>query len=347
MSMERKTQDHHKTGLFGLYRWVLAAMVAVSHLAPKEIIHMGYYAVFGFFTLSGYLMAMVLHEKYFQRTHGVRQYYINRFLRIYPLYAVVAIVSYLGIAWLPEAASQVHERMILPETLFEKIANITILGTTSLGGFRLDAIVIPPAWSLGIEIAFWCLFPLLFRFQTLLQTWTIFSLAFLVTLVFEPTSLILRYFSPIGSTAAFCAGVWLYRTQTSQRAIQHTTGLAAIACLLLVSLLAHRLFTDTLFEGFYLALVLNIAVIHYLSRIKIAHLPPFIQKLDRLAGDLSYPLFLVHILAGLCVLVAFEGSVPVRTMGFFALSFALSHLFALILWYGMDRHIQKRRQRIA
>ena len=50
--------------MFGTFRYLLAHMVVVSHLWRAISIWAGTYAVFSFFLLSGYLMALVLHSTY-------------------------------------------------------------------------------------------------------------------------------------------------------------------------------------------------------------------------------------------------------------------------------------------
>ena len=49
---------------FGAWRFLLAVLVAVSHLWGGMIHAPAAYAVWGFFVLSGYLMTLVLGHKY-------------------------------------------------------------------------------------------------------------------------------------------------------------------------------------------------------------------------------------------------------------------------------------------
>jgi len=64
----------------------------------------GFYMVFGFFVLSGYLMTFIMHKKYGYSVRGVGAYALNRFLRIYPLYwacFVFALVVFFLVALCP------------------------------------------------------------------------------------------------------------------------------------------------------------------------------------------------------------------------------------------------------
>ena len=70
----------------GSWRFFLAFLVVISHLWKDMIGGPAAYAVWGFYVLSGYLMTLVLNEKYGPSINGLKRYAYNRFLRIYPLY---------------------------------------------------------------------------------------------------------------------------------------------------------------------------------------------------------------------------------------------------------------------
>lgn len=348
MDIDTKNDSHHTInfGVFGLYRWLLASMVAVAHLAPAEIIHVGYYAVFGFFTLSGYLMALVFHDKYCYLPEGVSRFYLNRLLRIYPSYLVVALVTCAVIYYAPDSSPDIHARLLLPDTIIEAISNVSALGLTGIYGSRSEAILVPPAWSLGVEIFFWLLFPIFFKFKDNLNAWTIFSLFFISIFTLSNSPIVIRYFSPLGSSIAFCAGVWCYYCKDIMR-MSYRTGHMAIIMLIIICCTAHLIFKDPLFEGFYLAFFLNVGVIFYLSRIDQRKVSPAYMKIDKFLGDISYPIFLTHILSGICVYLASDRYIAIRSIDFFLYSFLLSHIFSILLLYGVEKRIQKIRQRIS
>jgi peptidoglycan/LPS O-acetylase OafA/YrhL len=50
--------------MFEIMRYLLALIVADTHLWPVGWGWSGWQAVFGFYTLSSYLMTRVLHERY-------------------------------------------------------------------------------------------------------------------------------------------------------------------------------------------------------------------------------------------------------------------------------------------
>jgi len=70
--------------MFGAFRFALALLVVAGHL--RQPIWLGAWAVFAFYTLSGYLMCLVLNERYGFSRRGFGAYALNRFLRIHPPY---------------------------------------------------------------------------------------------------------------------------------------------------------------------------------------------------------------------------------------------------------------------
>ena len=77
--------------MFGIYRYGLAFCVAISHLWAGMIGGPAAYAVWGFYCLSGYLMTLILNEKYGFSPRGLGRFAVNRVLRIYPAYFVVCV----------------------------------------------------------------------------------------------------------------------------------------------------------------------------------------------------------------------------------------------------------------
>ena len=83
---------------------VLAMAVVLYHLGINDLagfpLISGRAAVFSFFVISGFYMAMVLKTRYTEQALGpkyVRIFYLSRFLRLYPIYAVV-LTAFLAVA---------------------------------------------------------------------------------------------------------------------------------------------------------------------------------------------------------------------------------------------------------
>jgi peptidoglycan/LPS O-acetylase OafA/YrhL len=68
------------------FRFILSAIVLEAHIWPLGVPWAAWQSVFGFYTLSGFLMTRVLHEKYGCTPIGLGMFALNRFLRLWPAY---------------------------------------------------------------------------------------------------------------------------------------------------------------------------------------------------------------------------------------------------------------------
>src|SRR5690348_15080505 len=130
--------------MFGGYRCVLALMVCLSHYGLQfSGFNPGQWAVISFYVLSGLLMERQFN-KITQGGKPITLFYLDRFLRIYPMYLIVMLL----------AASLVQI------SRFELAANVLLLPLDYTNFFKCN-IVIGPAWSLACEMHFYLLVPLL------------------------------------------------------------------------------------------------------------------------------------------------------------------------------------------
>jgi peptidoglycan/LPS O-acetylase OafA/YrhL len=137
----------------GMLRFILAAMVVVSHLTSLNI---GRPAVLLFFMLSGYWVSRLLAGW----QASVPAFYASRTLRVWPLYAVVTVL-----AWLLHA----HAEAVRPESLWSAL---TLLGLAARAGD-----VIGVSWSLDIELQFYLAIPLITLAAQRLQPLALLALA--------------------------------------------------------------------------------------------------------------------------------------------------------------------------
>ena len=175
----------------GALRTVLALSVICAHGGGILGYDMatGRGAVQGFFMLSGFLMQLVLAEKYNPRS-DIFLFYSNRALRIYPTYFLALLFAMMVSACLlPYSSGFFYDiRAALPAlTPFDWIrialSHIFILGqdvfvfeqfdTSSLhytsagvGNAAETLLLLPPAWSISLELSFYLLAPFLARLST-------------------------------------------------------------------------------------------------------------------------------------------------------------------------------------
>src|SRR5262249_15880828 len=108
-----------------LIRYALATIVAETHLGPPGIVWSGWQAVFAFYTLSGYLMARVLNERYGFSPRGTAAFLLNRVLRLWPAYLLVVAATLLAACFYP--LNTFFFSLTVPHSLLEKVTTLTVL----------------------------------------------------------------------------------------------------------------------------------------------------------------------------------------------------------------------------
>jgi peptidoglycan/LPS O-acetylase OafA/YrhL len=133
-------------------RYILAAIVAQTHLRSLGADWSGQIAVFGFYTLSGYLMTRVLNERYGFAWRGTAAFLINRVLRLWPSYCVIMGLALLALQFRP--LSNFFFLIRTPHTALDIITNITIVGQVSFDFVQWLPLAKPlvTSWSLSIEM---------------------------------------------------------------------------------------------------------------------------------------------------------------------------------------------------
>ena len=146
----------------GILRFLLAASVFIAHTNPIFHISLvgGVMAVEGFYIISGFYMAMVLTEKYTSK----KDFYWNRFLRIYPTYFIIALIAFCLKPDIWSSLDIQSKLLIIPPNLF--IVGLDSLyfmavqygAALSIGNAHQFSLL-PTAWTLAVEIWFYLLAP--------------------------------------------------------------------------------------------------------------------------------------------------------------------------------------------
>src|SRR5262245_57717446 len=143
-------------------RYILATMVAQTHLWPLGAAWTGNIAVFAFYTLSGYLMTRILNERYGFSARGTVAFLLNRVLRLWPAYLAILGLTLIALSFLP--LSSFFSLIRMPTTLADIVTNLAILGQVTFD-FRQWLPLAKPvvtSWSLSIELFSYVLLALYF-----------------------------------------------------------------------------------------------------------------------------------------------------------------------------------------
>jgi peptidoglycan/LPS O-acetylase OafA/YrhL len=146
--------------MFGTFRLLLATGVVIAHMGISIFgVNTGITSVICFFMVSGYAMSGLI-EKNFPGATDIPKFYVDRILRIGPqyyFYLLICMFTVLALGW-RETAAQTGS----PD-LLNMVANVSVIPLTfwmfsdSIGRFMLNM----PTWSLGLELCFYLVLPLL------------------------------------------------------------------------------------------------------------------------------------------------------------------------------------------
>lgn len=161
--------------------------------------------------------------------------------------------------------------------------------------------------------------------------WLVFSLTILVLFYGLPLPIHLRYFSAVGASASFALGAWLFGYKIPARG---SRGLATVLIVFSVAYYVASLFIfeDPFLWGMFGAVFVNAALIFSFATFRDAPVPQWFACMDRILGDLSYSIFLIHITAGILVFAFIPDVFEFRTWPFFWMSLAVSNVLAFLIW---------------
>ena len=165
----------------GSIRTLLALAVVFGH-ADIYLFTGGMLAVQLFYVISGYLMSLILLSKSYD---SLNAFYINRFLRLFPIYWVVAILTgcvYLAISTPSSQAFWSVYKSLGVDSLWLILTNLVLFGQDWImftgvenGDFVLTSnfqnsevlvwqgLLVPQAWTLGVELSFYLIAPFILR----------------------------------------------------------------------------------------------------------------------------------------------------------------------------------------
>jgi len=346
----------------GSIRLLLALSVIAAHTGANFGVT-GKLAVELFFLVSGFLITHILvGENHYRST---KVFYINRALRIYPIYWLVALTSLaLNVVMAFVSASPVFrvfrtaglDGMLL--LLFSNIAVFLQDGTLFLdkpdGTWRIvdpgsgshlrlhEGLLVPPAWSLSLELTFYLLAPFLVRSQRLLlltflgSTFVKISLLLVGLSKSDPWSY--RFFPAELSIFLLGAISYRYILPIAQRVIMtnNSAFLNVIRIFSLAILLGFPYYPwDEEGSGFFVIAIMALCLPALFS-IQTA------SPIEKILADLSYPTYLWHVLvfaavsrAGHLLGAAFDPGVTFILVALLTIS--LAHLTNLTIGRKVEK----------
>lgn len=272
----------------GIFRLFLALLVVLFH--ATKYFPFGNFAVNTFFILSGYWIFRMYDEYYSKQKTPYLTFLWSRILRIYPLYYLCTLLAFIIIA----INKNILNHQLIDFLDFNKLFTIISLVPYNY----LDEKLLPPAWSLGIEMQFYLLVPLFIylikKMNTIIFTLLIALISIVANQSFQFISLSLApylIFFIIGML------IWLKKPIVSkgQLIFSLTIILITIGIHYSIPFLKNAIFfRQTIIGGInYMTYFSNILPLLFIPLI-IFGLNQKSDDADRRLGDLSYTIYLFH-----------------------------------------------------
>lgn len=326
----------------GMFRLFLASLVVLYH-AFKSF-PFGMFAVYTFFILSGYWVSKMYNEFYSQKRNGLLLFLYSRVLRLFPLYLLCTAIMLLVQKFYIEPY---HHEYLLNNIGLKEYSYLLLMLPLNALDFQL----LVPAWSLAVEMQFYILAPLLLWAMRKTNTALLFAIALIVS-VCAICATGFRYNNLQAYICYFIIGMFIYRNalQFSAKTIKATIliiGCIIAACYALPILRNNVLNEEAHYGAFYYCQLLN----HLLPFLFV----PFIThnlrqkstKADRVYGDFSYTIYLVHwsVIAVYNRLYAFSGFSLFR-LGYIAAALALIVLLSLAVYWWFEKPVEAFRKKV-
>jgi len=336
---------------FGAFRLVLAACVVLQHIHPvlpraiveqEQQLELGTLGVYMFFMASGYIITEAITRVYSDRPWA---FIANRAIRILP--PVLLIVTLTAIMWAVFIAQGDHISVRAITLIGASVARLfPVIASRITSEYEILGVM----WALRVEFTFYLLcFLVLFAVPYLTtvqrQSVALIGGTFLLGLLFaydctRAAPSMLRFIP------YFLCGTCLYLASSLQvRPLARIAGV--IAAVAFVGILIEQGLKPPIHEtaGFTrdrlaqtVIMVLLIALFTALSFIRIGGR---LARFDRLLGDLSYPLYVVHDPIIIFVALYLAPSVPT------AITTAVTALIgAWLLYTVLERPLIALRTRI-
>jgi len=269
----------------------------IDHLHPFiiSIMDNGARGVQLFYILSAFTLFLSFSYRNNNENTPIKNYFIRRFFRIAPLY-YLAIIYYL---WQDGTGPRYWLGNSPGISLGNIISNFTF--THGFSPYWIASLV-PGGWSVAIEVVFYCMLPLLFRYIKNLQQAVLFTLAtlllrFVLLLIFERYCLItdrrlwseyLFLYLP-NQLPVFSLGIILYYLLNDNTGfkINSKTLLAAFVMLAVGISIQHD---QVLSEIFYFGLTFLLLII------ALQRYQPWLlfNPIFTYIGNISYTIYLTH-----------------------------------------------------
>lgn len=354
----------------GIIRFLLALSVLALHSNTVLGFTLvgGDVAVQAFYMISGFYMALVLDGKYDTTTiEGYKLFITNRLLKLFPIYwfilsgiLILGLVSYYTINSTYIFNYYITNKDILTTTnfIYFIFTNIFIIGQDLLfyigyqkGEYFLqmnysDAPVslhrflfLKQAWTISLELYFYLLVPFIIRINK--------SILIIITIILFSTRF---YFYSLGYISIpwsyqffpfelgfFIVGLLAYKWYIKNKTSLFNSSITKyiIPSLVLITFSYQFVFEDSLVKKYIYLFIFAIGIPFMFEKTKNS-------KLDRIIGETSYPIYMIHGLIGLILTILIPPNNWLYGMIVLTISFTISIIFNRTVTPYIENYRQNR-----
>lgn len=273
----------------GAFRVFLVLVVVLHHSFPFRL---GAWAVYVFFILSGYWIARMWRGKYLKTKRPYLTYIASRWMRLAPVFIICIALQVLT----KISLNDVQQPYWLHAGWW--IRQLLIVGSTAAGK------ILPPSWSLDVEMQFYILAPLLILSCSRLPVVSILggiaSLAFFSSHMLAGGSF--DEANVIFYLAYFIAGIIIAQTNWRASGKFALASLLASAIVVIVLLILPQTRGAVLARGAGVPPAESVLLINIILAAAALLIIPFVSwnvrqqsdTFDRWLGNLAYPVYLFH-----------------------------------------------------
>ena len=352
----------------GILRLILALSVYFIHtgwINGFVIFQDRFRPVYSFFIISGFYMAFILNKKYVGNKGSYSLFITNRFLRIYPIYWVVILISIMfsslmllnginiggALSYLSYYSFLMqHNFWMLPVVITaDIIRNISLVihcGYFTRCDYSSGLSTAAQAWTLNLELLFYMIAPFLLRKKGLTR-WLVIAGVFLTWYIIFHFQLLSFYstgYQFMHAMKFFMLGFisFILYEKLPFKKIPRLSLIAICSIFILTILMyAHIPLPDLRFRWlifndyiFYLIVTASVPFLFQLSNI---------FRFDALLGQLSYPIYITHLLTN--DLLISTNLVKPNTQLFIVIGLIWVLIFSLGMTYLIENPIDKFRQK--
>jgi peptidoglycan/LPS O-acetylase OafA/YrhL len=304
----------------GTLRTIFAIAVVFDHSWPSGIVFVGgKNAVQLFYVISGFLISYVLVEK--KAYPNIKDFYVSRYLRLYPIYFFVAFLTIVNILYgfdsiksssfssvYANAPISAHILLIFSNAflfgqdwiMFSGVENNVLVFAKEFSKSEVvlyPGLVVPQAWTLGVELTFYLIAPFVLPKRKIVYLLLVLSLGVKIYLIgiglgfkdpwtyrFFPAELALFLLGALSHQVLLP----IYKRILAQK-LDFCTN-AATYLLIIFSIVYALIPTKEIWKPIFLFAT-------FILLVPLAFLFQTRYRIDNWIGNLSYPIYVGHILA--------------------------------------------------